>query len=591
MLGKRRAQRDRLDVGNVFRLELDPHSFHGQLAAAAARLFKDADFATFYADRTGRPSVPPSQLARLTLRQHHDGCSDAEAVARSADDRRWAAVLGRPAGQPLCAQSTFPLFRAPLVLHDAVLTLFQRRIQAAQAAGRLKHGPLKVALDTQPILGRGAVLDTYNLLGQGILQLLRALAKEQHQTPQAWAATRAFSRYFHPSLKGSADLDWSDKEARNQFLAEIVTDARRLLRLAGEALDGEGAAAIREGAQLLEQLLLQDVVETPGDAGGPQASLRQGTAPGRIPSVTDPEQRPGRKSSSQRFNGHKGALATDRDSQMIVDVDGLEGSAADAVGAVEQGERVEANSGQQGAQTQGDGAYGGAGTRQAFTAAGRELGAKVPQEASNGGRFPKRAFELNVLEERGTGPAGQTTGEFTLEPEGGKGFRFGAVCGWCPLREPCTEAKEGRTLRMQPLEAELRAAREDQQSEAGRSALRQRVVGEQRLARLGQLGMGQARYVGRAKTRCQLRLLSTIANLRRVWNWVEAQPGSGNGTGREGQGEVASRAGRAPQKEAYALGNPRQGGWRALLRLLQLLHRPILRRAIGHSAAGFRPRF
>jgi hypothetical protein len=533
MLGKRRAQRDLFDVGNVFRLELDPKSFHGQLAAASGRLFKDDDFATFYADCTGRPSVPPAQLALLTLLQHHDGCSDQEAVDRSAYDLRWAAVLGKPAGQALCAKSTFQLFRAHLVLHDAVRTIFQKSLQEARAAGLLSSGPLKIALDTKPILGRGAVLDTYNLLCQGILQLLRALAKEQQQTPEAWAATHDFSGYLGSSLKGGADLDWSDMEARQQFLAEIVTDARRLLRLAGDALKGEGAAAVRESAQLLEQLLLQDVVETHAGESGPTATLRQGTAPGRIPSATDPEQRHGRKSSSKRFNGYKGAIATDRDSQIILDADVLSGSAPDAEGALEQVARVEENTGQRVAETQGDCAYGGAATRQAFAAAERELVAKVPQAPTNGGRFPKSAFVLKMLEEQVTCPAGHTTGEFTQEKDGGKLFRFGAVCAACPLRAQCTEAKEGRTIRMHPMEEQMQAARAYQQSPEGRRHLRERVVVEHRLGRLGQLGMGQARYVGRAKTRCQLLLLSTIANLRRTWNWVQGQGAIGGGRGCE----------------------------------------------------------
>jgi hypothetical protein len=253
----------------------------------------------------------------------------------------------------------------------------------------LGRGPLKIALDTKPILGRGAVLDTYNLLAQAIQTLIRALAQHQHQPSDAWAAAHDFSRYLGNSLKGSADLDWSDKETREQFFAEIVTDARRLLRRAGEALGSAGEDAIRESAHLLEQLLLQDVVETKGEDGQTRPSLRQGTAPGRIPSVSDPEQRHGRKSSSKRFNGHKGAIAVDRDSQIILEATVLPGSAPDALGALEQVERVEANTGQPVAESQGDCAYGGAATRQAFAAAGRDLVAKVPQEAANGGRFPK----------------------------------------------------------------------------------------------------------------------------------------------------------------------------------------------------------
>jgi hypothetical protein len=535
MLGKRSAQHDLFEVGNVFRLELDPRSFHGQLAAVAPRLFSDNDFASFYAERQGRPSVPPSQLALLTLLQHEAACSDAEAVARSAFDLRWAAVLGTRAGTPVCAKSTFQLFRAHLVLHGGVRTIFERSLKQAREAGLLASGPLKIAVDTKPILGRGAVEDTYNLLGSGITQLIRALAKRTRLQPEAWAEAHDLSRYFAPSLKGSADLDWSDPQARGAFLSQIVTDARRLLHQAGEALSGDGADAVREAAQLLSQLLLQDVVASPpGPGGGPlQATIHPGTAPGRIPSATDPQQRHGRKSESRCFTGYKGAVATDRESQIILDADVLDGGAADATGLLEQVERIEERTGQPVAETLGDCAYGSGETRQAFADAGRELIAKVPQEKRNGGLFPKSAFVLDLLNHTVTCPGGQSTGRFQREKDGGKLFSFGSKCRNCPLREQCTTAAGGRSVSVHPQEGMLRAARAYQETAEGRAHLRERVVAEHRLARLGQLGMGQARYLGRAKTRCQLLLLSTIANLRRVWNWVQEQASIGEGAAGE----------------------------------------------------------
>src|SRR6266849_2348832 len=248
MLGKRQAQRDLFDVGNVFPVALDPASFHGQLAAAAERLFRDEDFAAFYAEGVGRSSTPPSLLALMTLLQHEGGCSDLEAVRRTADDRRWAAIMQRAAGVPLCAKSTFPLFRAPLILPAGVRQVFEPRIAEARRAGLLKGGALRVALDTKPILGRGAVEDTDHLLATGIQQLVGALAAAEGQAPEAWAQTHDLGRSFGPSVKGSADRDWSDPEQRNQFLAEIVSDARRLLRLAGARRAGDDAPAVREAA-------------------------------------------------------------------------------------------------------------------------------------------------------------------------------------------------------------------------------------------------------------------------------------------------------------------------------------------------------
>ena len=520
MLGKRRTQRELFDVGNVYDLALPPNSFHAQLAVAASRLFSDAEFAAFYSEKMGRPSVPPSLLALMTLLQHEAGCSDEEAVARTAFDLRWAAVLRRHAGTPLCAKSTFQLFRAHLVLHDAVRTIFQRSLQEAQRAGLLKGGALTIAVDTKPILGRGAVEDTYNLLATGIQQLVRALARLAEQEPEAWATEHDLGRYFGPSLKGSAALDWSDPEAKQALLTEIVVDARRLLRRAGEGLEEESeplGEPVRAAATLLEQLLLQDVVEAPTSGRGSRAQLKEGTSPGRIPSATDPEVRHGRKSKAKRFDGHKAAVAADVATQLIVDADVLAGDAPDAEGLLEAVARGEENTGQLVAQTLGDCAYGSGATRQAFADAGRELLAKVPQEGGNQGRFPKSAFHLDLVNNTITCPDGETTSEFTRGKDGTKVYRF-RDCMNCWRRDECTPA-EGRTVRVHPQEALLQAARAYQQTEEGRATLRKRVVIEHRLARLGQLGIGQARYLGRKKTRCQLLIAAAIANLRRIWNW------------------------------------------------------------------------
>jgi hypothetical protein len=526
MMGKRRAQRDLFDVGNVYPLALDPHSFHAQLAQAAPRLFRDESFAAFYDQRLGRPSVPPSQLALLTLLQQEAGVSDAEAVARSAYDLRWAAVLGRAAGEPLCAKSTFQEFRAHLILHDEVQLIFVTSIQEARRAGLLKGGALRVAVDTKPILGRGAVEDTYNLLGTGIQMLARALAAAAGQAPAAWLLAHGWARYTAKSVKGEVSIDWSDAAQRQQVLGEIVADARRLLGIAGQALvtlEEGPAERVRSATELLTRLLLQDVEEKPDVGGTPTAQIKQGTTPGRSPSATDPEARHGRKSASKKFVGHKAEIVVDVASQIIVATTVLGGDAGDATGVLEVVKQGETNTGQPIEETGGDCAYGGGETRQAFADEGRTLTARVPQEGNNRGLYPKSRFELNVLNGTVTCPAGHTTGEYREEKDGGRLFSFGMACAGCPLRAQCTTAAAGRTVRMHPQEALLQAARAQQQTPEGRAALRERVVVEHRLARMGQLGAGQARYVGRRKTGFQIVLLATIANLRWTWNWAAAR--------------------------------------------------------------------
>jgi hypothetical protein len=518
MIGKRSSQMPLFDVGNVFDLKLDPKSFQAQLAQAAPRLFKDDDFAAFYKDKIGRPSVPPSLLALTLLLQHEAGVSDEEAIQRTAYDLRWAAVLRKEAGQPLCAKSTLQLFRAHLLLHPEVGAIFAASLTEAKRVGLLKGQALRLALDTKPIRGRGAVQDTFNLLATGIRQLGRALAVEAKQTPEDWLRDHDLARYTSASLKGSADIDWSEEAAKDALLTAVVQDAKRLLALATSPLP-----AIRQAATLLEQLLLQDVTVTPTEDGGEQATIKEGTAKGRMPSATDPEVRHGRKSAAKRFNGHKADVATDIDSQIIVAYDVLAGDAGDASGAKALVEQAEANTGQEVQESTGDCAYGGAPTRQAFAEAGRDLLAKVPQEASRNGLFAKSAFVIDLDQNTVTCPAGHTATTFTTTEAGGKTFGFGSVCADCPLRAQCTTAKTGRSVSVHPQEAMLQEARAYQKTPQGRCRLRERVVIEHRLARLGQLGIGQARYLGRKKTRFQLMLACALANFRWTWNWEADQ--------------------------------------------------------------------
>jgi hypothetical protein len=65
-------------------------------------------------------------------------------------------------------------------------------------------------------------------------------------------------------------------------------------------------------------------------------------------------------------------------------------------------------------------------------------------------------------------------------------------------------------------EAKLQAARALERSDYFREQYRKRVVVEHRNARLAGLGIRQARYFGRAKTRLQLLLAATVANLTLV---------------------------------------------------------------------------
>jgi hypothetical protein len=488
------------------------------------QLFGDEEFAELYCRDNGRNSVPPSLLATALLLQAYDRVSDEEAKQRADFDVRWKVALGIAVEDRPFAKSTLQLFRAQLVIHDKVRAVFERSLRYARETGYLKGHKMKVALDTTYVLGRGAVKDTYNLLADGIVQVAKALARLEGKRTKDWAGGHGLDLYVGSSLKGEAAIDWDDVKERRALLGKIVADAEGVLELARQAQggfpkDSPYRKAIVEAAELLGQLLLQDVERT---EDGP--ALKEGVSRDRVPSVHDPETRHGHKSSSTRFDGHKAAVAVDTDSQLFTAVGMLPGNASDNTGALELVEESEENSGAEASETIGDAAYGDGVTRQAFADAHRTLIAKVPGRPQ-GVRFPKEDFKIDLEAGTCTCPAGQVTRRVrtttTRIDRSGQARRVqafyfhGGTCRACPLRPRCIAAKDGRgrTITLHPQEALLQQARAFQKSAAFEEYRYRRQVAEHRLARLVQLGIRQSRYFGRAKTLFQVLLAATVANL------------------------------------------------------------------------------
>jgi transposase len=523
MIGKRQQpglyEADQMYIDYVGR-----DNIYGFLAGQRGKLFRDEDFAEMYCLDNGRPSVAPSLLANALILQTYERVSDEEAKARADYDLRWKVALGVEVEERPFAKSTLQLFRAQLVVNEKKRMIFQRSLEYAKQVGYLKKGKLREVLDTSKILGRGAVKDTYNLLADGIVQLIRALAKTENVEHEKWGKAQGFERYFGSSIKGEAEIDWDNQEERDELLKGIVEDADRLLRLADEAIEqlGEGdekRQKVHEAGWLLRQIISQDVERKPE-----KITIKEGTAKDRIVSVHDPEMRHGHKSSSNLFEGHKAAIAVDAESQLITAVEILAGNAPDHEGALELTEASEENTGQEVEETIGDCAFGNGGTRQKYSDANRKLIAKVARHGRRD-QINKEEFVIDLKTMTCTCPNGQVTSN--LVPQGtykdangekisGQAFVFDEIqCEVCPIRSDCVKAKKRkhRTIQLHPQEKLLQEARAFQQSDAFKEYRRLRQSVEHRLARLVQLGIRQARYFGRRKTLFQLLMAATVANL------------------------------------------------------------------------------
>ncbi len=213
--------------------------------------------------------------------------------------------------------------------------------------------------------------------------------------------------------------------------------------------------------------------------------------------------------------------------QLITAVAVLPGNAPDAQGALQLVAQSEWHTGGSVTATIADAAYRVGHTRQQFADAGRTLIAKVPKRPART-HFPKEDFQIDLAAGTCTCPAGQVTSTVrrrgfyataTAARAPRRFFHFdAALCTACPLRPRCVAAApgRGRQVSLHPQEALLQAARRLQHSAALAPYRHLRRAVEHRLARLVQLGLRRARYLGRHKTAAQLYLTATVANLTRI---------------------------------------------------------------------------
>jgi hypothetical protein len=477
-------------------------SFYERLADHGHEIVTDDDFAHLYSERQGRPSIPPSVMVRAMLCATHDKTSDAETSRRTRVDADWKAAMGVDDEFTGIAPRTFSLMRSRMVVHDADAELFKATLVKAVEAGILK-GKLTAIIDSSPVHGAGAVADTYELIRGFIRQVVRAAGDRLSE--EARVVTEPF-------CGAKPDFDWQDPAARKAHLGDLVAAGMALLVEAAGIDDPE----VTEPADLLAQVIDQDI--TDDEAGSP--AIRQGVARDRVISYSDPEMRHGRKSASRRFDGHKLDVIGDEGSELILGVEVRAGNAADGEGAVGLLNAVQGVDGVEVETLLGDMAYSDGDVREAVEDAGAELVAKVPP-VTNSGRFPKTDFAVDTKAGTVTCPAGVTTTDAkkAKDHKGRPGLRFvfpTATCATCPLREQCVGGTKGRSIFVGRHHDRIAAARAAQAEPPTKALLRQRSKIERKIDHLQDLGMRNARYRGRRKTRLQALLAATVANFKRL---------------------------------------------------------------------------
>lgn len=502
MLGRVEAQGSLLQTRLVRRHLVTKGSFYERLADHGDEIVSDEDFARCYSPSQGRPSIPPSVMMRALLCAVHDRItSDAETARRTRVDADWKAAMG--VDDEFCgiAPRTFSLFRARMVIHDADETILANTVAKAVAAGVLR-GKLTALIDSTPVHGAGAVADTYELVRKLAAKVARVAGDDLE--PELADAARALGQ-------AKPDIDWDDTEGRRAHLDELVSLAVALVVAVGASDD----PAVAEAADLLATVVDQDI-ELDEDR---KARIRQGVAPDRVISHSDPEMRHGRKSASVRFDGHKAHVVSDEGSELILGVEVGPGNGSDGEAAAPLVGHIR-DSGLDIGTVVGDMAYSDGDVRVAVEQVGAKLVAKVPP-VTNAGRFAKTDFAIDLEAGSVMCPNGEaTTDARRAKDHKGRAttrFVFAAdVCAACPLRQRCVKGSGSRSILISVHEARIAAARADQARPETKALLRARCKVERKIAHLQRVGIRNARFRGRRKTRLQLLIAAAVVNFKRL---------------------------------------------------------------------------
>ncbi len=545
-LGRAERQGDLLDEVNRFcEQTLPENSVFAVLHRERDRLFPDEMFADLFSAR-GRRSVPPSVVATVMVLQRLEGLSDREAVDRFCFDTRWRYAAGVGGydgdGWGRFAHTVLVDMRARLAASQSPRRIFEVTLQAASAAGLV--GARRV-LDSTPLYDAVATMDTLTLIRSALRGLLHAAEAE---LAVALRAVLVSGDDYASTAK--PQIDWDDAQAREQLIDSRARDAHACLLL----LDGrELTEPVEQAAQLLASVVGQDLEQT--ESGVFRIARR--VAKDRIISTVDPDARHGHKTSARGFDGYKGHVAVDPDSEIVTDtvvsagnvgdgavaqdlIDDLLDDSPDATAAQadnatttdsgapagapagetagEGGEHGDRPPGADDRAVYGDAAYGSGAFLDLLAGANIASGCKTQPPTAAGGRFAKDRFVIDLGADTVTCP-GQVTVPIRRGRDGDGIASFGAGCETCPLRAQCTTAASGRTVSVGCHEQRLADARAGQAQpdwQADYRATRPKV--ERKLGHLMRRKHGgrRARVRGKDKVDADFNLLAAAVNLARL---------------------------------------------------------------------------
>src|SRR3954454_4096599 len=521
MLTRSDGQRGAFDAAWTAGL-LQERAISALLAEHGERIVRDEDFAERYSAGTGRPSIPPSVLAKVLLLAYRNGLSDRRAMEALRFDLRWKVALDLPIDHPGFHPTSLVTFRARLLLHGKERIVFERSLELASELGLL-DGPLEQIVDSTPMLGAAAIQDTVTLVRAAVRKLIDAVGALDPRAARQLRKALAFD-YSRPRQK--PPTDWHEKTAREAMLVEVALDAQRALAAIAQRPELVGDQAVGAAAGLLGEIVGQEF-ELADDDQPPRP--RHGRRPRQIISAHDPEMRHGRKTNARRFTGYKLHVATDAQAPVITAIRISPGNEHDGHHAAALVEQQSPSRRPQ--RILGDTAYGNLEVREDLEQ--RRIKVLAPLHltgAANENKLYRDEFTIDLTTGQVTCPEGQIANIHNPRAYGPRtdGVRIARFtprqCEPCPLRERCAPGGT-RTIRINRREDLRQAAQRELADPAELAHLKQTRPRIERLLGLivYRYHARTSRYTGARKTELQAAWTATLVNLHPIGTALRAQ--------------------------------------------------------------------
>ena len=513
--GRSDDQRELLDAESVAGHLLKADSVFAFLAAHRRELFPDEMFADLFLTGRGRPSIPADVMAAVITLQALHGLSDSETVDAVMFDLRWKAACGLAVSAGAFHATTLTYWRRRLAASDRPQRIFEA-VKAVVAQTGALAGKTRRALDSTVLDDAVATQDT-------VTQLIGAIRRVRREVPEAAEVIAEHCSAHDYDDPGKPAIAWDDAEARERLVDALVTDAHRVL---GYLPDQELGPRAAEAVALLALIAGQDVEPAEGSDGTDgRWRIARKVASDRVISTVDPDTRHAHKTVHRRQDGFKAHLAVEPDTGIITDCALTKASGADNREAVVGLALLE---GEDSAVTVlADSAYGSGEFRAELAERGHVDRVKpAPVSSAVLGGFTQDDFTVDHAAGTATCPNGLTR---TISRTGF--VTFGVACANCPVRARCTRDRTGRSLRVGPHDARLRAARQAARDPDWLTDYRQhRPMVERAIAWLTR-GNRRLRYHGVTNNDHWLHHRAAALNLRRLitlglhhtgTNWVIA---------------------------------------------------------------------